>query len=278
MPDNGQDPNLHYVSNTMYRGPSGFNGVIQVAKNPFGAAGESMYDGAAGAYAVRCRVAGSATGRQGQYSLIWTKQGRPNTPLLMFALPHHVLSFDSTTRSHQLGFQLTTTTKGKATAVIADSWTMLEPKLPIGIGFAPWDPVSGSVSVLSAGAKATIHNVAVSEVGQNMDGLINDASMYFSGKRASKFATLLYTIHDLLGDQALADAALTKLKAAVARFVENRQQFPLVYETAWKGCVSSAAYVTGDPISDFGNTYYNDHQLQVSHASSLLSLTAFVHR
>jgi endo-1,3(4)-beta-glucanase len=138
---------------------------------------------------------------------------------------------------------------------------MLEPELPTGMGFAPWDPAGGSVSTLSVAAKATIQSVAASEVGQDMDAKINDASMYFSGKRASKFATLVYTIRDLLGDPGLADAALSKLKAAVARFVENRQQFPLVYEAAWKGCVSSAAYVTHDPISDFGNTYYNDHQL-----------------
>jgi endo-1,3(4)-beta-glucanase len=117
------------------------------------------------------------------------------------------------------------------------------------------------VSTLSATAQAAIQSVAASEVDQDMDGWINDASMYFSGKRASKFATLVYTVRDLLGNRALADAALTKLKAAVARFVENRQKFPLVYETAWKGCVSSSTYVTHDPISDFGNTYYNDHQL-----------------
>lgn len=28
---------------------------------------------------------------------------------------------------------------------------------------------------------------------------------------------------------------------------------------AWGGVVSSATYATGDPLIDFGNTYYNDH-------------------
>lgn len=259
IPDNGQEPNFVRASNTMYRGPAGFNGVVQVAKNPFGDAGESLYDAAAGAYPVDGRVSGSVTGSSGQYKLSWTKKGRTDTALLMFALPHHVEAFDSTTKSHQRGFQLATTVKGMATAVLADSWTMLEPNLPTGIGFAPWDPLLGSVSTLSAAAKARILSIAASEVGQDMDKAINDESMYFSGKRASKYATLVYAIRELLGDQALADTALAKLKAAVARFVENRQTYPLVYESAWKGCVSTASYATNDPNKDFGNTYYNDH-------------------
>jgi endo-1,3(4)-beta-glucanase len=32
-----------------------------------------------------------------------------------------------------------------------------------------------------------------------------------------------------------------------------------VYDTVWKGVVSSGSYDTGDPGLDFGNTYYNDH-------------------
>ena len=67
------------------------------------------------------------------------------------------------------------------------------------------------------------------------------------------------TINDLLGDTGLAQAGLNNLKAAFARFVDNRQQNQLVYETAWGGVVSNASYVTGDAGVDFGNTYYNDH-------------------
>jgi endo-1,3(4)-beta-glucanase len=67
------------------------------------------------------------------------------------------------------------------------------------------------------------------------------------------------TINDLLGDQGLAQSGLNKLKASFARFAENRQKYPLVYENAWGGVVSSASYATGNPGADFGNTYYNDH-------------------
>lgn len=75
----------------------------------------------------------------------------------------------------------------------------------------------------------------------------------------AKFAAIVYTIHDLLGDIALAEAGLDNLKASFAVFASNTQDFPLVHETSWGGIVSSATYTTGDSNADFGNTYYNDH-------------------
>jgi endo-1,3(4)-beta-glucanase len=69
----------------------------------------------------------------------------------------------------------------------------------------------------------------------------------------------MMTINDLLGDTALAKTGLDTLKTAFARFAKNQQEYPLVYESAWGGVVSSATYVTGNSGEDFGNTYYNDH-------------------
>ena len=65
-----------------------------------------------------------------------------------------------------------------------------------------------------------------------------------------------------MDEKALGQAGLQNLKNAFMRFVENRQQFPLVYDEVWGGVVSTQAYITGDPIADFGNTYYNDHHFQ----------------
>jgi endo-1,3(4)-beta-glucanase len=42
-------------------------------------------------------------------------------------------------------------------------------------------------------------------------------------------------------------------------FAQNKQQYPLAYESQWGGVVSTVTYRTGDPFADFGNTYYNDH-------------------
>jgi endo-1,3(4)-beta-glucanase len=63
----------------------------------------------------------------------------------------------------------------------------------------------------------------------------------------------------MLGDNTLAQGGLQQLKVAFDRFVQNAQQYPLVYESAWGGVVSSATYNTGDTGADFGNSLYNDH-------------------
>jgi endo-1,3(4)-beta-glucanase len=78
----------------------------------------------------------------------------------------------------------------------------------------------------------------------------------------AKFAQIVYVLHDLLDNPSVAQAGLSNLKDAFAVFVEHRQQFPLVYESAWGGVVSSASYALNDPGADFGNTYYNDHHFQ----------------
>jgi endo-1,3(4)-beta-glucanase len=55
--------------------------------------------------------------------------------------------------------------------------------------------------------------------------------------------------------------------------VNNNQQFPLVYDTVWRGAVSSASYLTNDAGQDFGNSYYNDHHFHYGyfvHAAAVI--------
>lgn len=72
-------------------------------------------------------------------------------------------------------------------------------------------------------------------------------------------------MNDLAGNRNLAAAGLQKLKDAFSTFINNNQQFPLVYDTVWKGVVSSASYATGDQGVDFGNSLYNDHHFHYSY-------------
>lgn len=261
IPDNGANPMMEVISNTTLRGPTGFSGTIQVAKNPGGEAGERVYDRSAGVYATNARISGSVNNSQGSYALQWEKAGKDagSTPLLMFALPHHVQSFDDATRGRQTDIRLVTTTKGNATAVTGESWTMVESNLPIDMDLAPWQPGTSGRVALSEAAKQFIRNVAPAELSQDMDGQTNLNSMYFSGKALNKFAGMIYTVHELVQDRGMAANALQTLKRCFDRFVQNRQIFPLVYDTVWKGVVSSGTYETGDPGLDFGNTLYNDH-------------------
>lgn len=90
-------------------------------------------------------------------------------------------SFDATTAKAVTTVALNTTTKGIATAVVADSWTLVE-KLPTTMGFAPWSPALGNVQTLSAAAISKIASVAALEISQNMSAQTNLNSMYYSGK------------------------------------------------------------------------------------------------
>ena len=259
VPNDGQDPQLKLVSNTQLQGKRGWSGAIQVAKNPAGHSGEIVYDGSAGVFPTSGAVSGSVSGTTGTYRIQWRKAGDIALPLLMYALPHHAQSFDAISTRGKRPLQLQTTTKGVATAVVGDSWTFVESRLPTDIGFAPWTPAVGSRSNLSQAASALIQQVAVVELNQNYDAQTNLDSMYFSGKALAKFGTLIYTVHDLLKQPSIASQGLIKLKAAFARFANNQQINALVYDTVWNGIVSNGSYKTGDPGQDFGNTYYNDH-------------------
>lgn len=46
----------------------------------------------------------------------------------------------------------------------------------------------------------------------------------------AKFAQIVYTLHDFVGNTALAQAGLNTLKQNFAVFINNQQQYPLVYE------------------------------------------------
>jgi endo-1,3(4)-beta-glucanase len=176
----GKGLSFTVVNNSLAQATSNFNGIIQIAKNPGGAA-ESLYDAACGVYSTTANLSGGVNGATGSYTLSFAKAGITDATLMMFALPHHVESFSQITRSALTTVQLNTTTKGLATAVLADSWTLVE-SLPTGMGFAPWSPSLGPRKSYSAAEVAAIHSVAASEVSQNMNQQTNLNSMYFSGK------------------------------------------------------------------------------------------------
>lgn len=178
----GSSLDLQLVGNGLIRASSAFTGTIQLAKDPNGA-GEALYDAACGSYATGVSISGTATGMVGSYTFTFEKAGLSGAPLLMFALPHHVDSFDATTGAAvQSTLQLKTTTKGMGTAVVADSWTMVEPRMPVAMSFLPWSPTEGSKSTLSAAAKAKILAVAQSELSQDISAQTDLNSMYYSGK------------------------------------------------------------------------------------------------
>ncbi|KAI9790440.1 MAG: hypothetical protein M1816_005104 [Peltula sp. TS41687] len=267
--------NLQQKSNTRIEATSKFTGIVQVAKTPSGSAGEDVvFDASAGVFAAGVSLSGLTSGKLGNYTFQFEKFGFDTSrQLLMFALPHHVESFDDNTNMARTTVMLQTTTKGIAKAVRADSWTMKEGNLPTEIGFDPWNTENRGQVALSPLAVQLIDQVGAREVTQDFNARTNLDSMYFSGKALSKYATLVYTLSKLAPNPSQAQAGLNKLKAAFAVFSENRQRFPLAYDSSWGGVVSTAAYVTGDSLADFGNTFYNDHHFHYAyfiHAAAII--------
>lgn len=99
----------------------------------------------------------------------------------MYALPHHVASFEATTTGQrvQRDIQLQTPTKGKATAVISNQWRIIESVLPSK--WATWLPSTG-VGLSDATRKKLIDQVARKELEVDVFAGRSTDSMYFSGK------------------------------------------------------------------------------------------------
>jgi endo-1,3(4)-beta-glucanase len=279
--DANSSPNIILNDSQTIQISSGFSGIIQVAKLAGGDTAPGIYDSSAGVYAVAGEVSGTIVSQftlpvtgttTASYSLSWTKAGATSKTLLMFALPHHVQSFDGTTGALKTPITLQTTTKGIATGLLADRWTMIE-QLPNEMSFAPYSPSKGSVTTMPAAAVSLIAQTAAEELGEDINAQTNLDTMYFSGKGLAKFAAVVYVAHDLANTTGIAAAGLVKLKAAFDVFVQNHQTNRLVYDTTWKGVVSIAGYT--DIGADFGGkiflasrkdrsltvlgTAYNDH-------------------
>ncbi|OLN95598.1 putative endo-1,3(4)-beta-glucanase-like protein 3 [Colletotrichum chlorophyti] len=277
-----QKPTLGMMGEKTISGPQGFSGLVQVAKNSKGKSGVQVFSKAAGAYPVRAAISGSVSGKTGTYTLSWTKGGVQELTLLMFALPHHVKSFDEETKKGLTDVTLASTTKGVATATFANAFTMVEKDLPTDMGFDPWSPRLGSVGsknatggTVSTEAKAAIVTAAKVELAGDIVELTNLTSKYFAGIAFSKYARALYAAHSIAGDTSLTSEALKKLETAFDRYINNVEPNPLVYDNVWKGLVSNGSYGNNDTSIDFGNTYYNDHNFHFGYYVYTAAMISF---
>ncbi|CAI5760641.1 unnamed protein product [Candida verbasci] len=183
---------------------------------------------------------------------------------IIYALPHHqetIINVEPT------GLSLDSPTKGLMKGYLTDELVM-EEKLPVDILFEPWSESKQQVTYTQV-QKEKIRQAATEEVKQDVVGMANIDSMYTSGKILDKFAYIAYVCHFILQDQQLTNIILPKVKTAIEIFANNMQIFPLVYDTVWKGLISSA-----DPGADFGNSNYNDHHFHYGYHIHAIALVA----
>jgi endo-1,3(4)-beta-glucanase len=272
-PEDSGTPPLSLRNSSTIIGPAHFSGTIQIAKAPTPDS-ESIYDLSAGTYATNASITASVTRDVGTYTISWTPAGLSNRYLLMFVLPHHLESMDGGTATALTNLTLQTTTKGMATALLADQMTLVENQLPLDIQFAPW-AVNGQHSIPES-ARWTIVNAATTELAQNISAATDDDSMYWNGKALAKYAMLIYAVNSIGDNSSLAAFGLENLKDAFQIFVDNNQSVPLYYDAYWGGVTSSASYLQNNPGLDFGATYYNDHHFHYGYFVYTAAIIAYL--
>ncbi|KAF9571879.1 hypothetical protein EC968_010607 [Mortierella alpina] len=231
-----------------------FTGLLQIAKVPLGneVEAEKLYDAAVGVYATSGDLVVRDMYTQNNaagYRIDWILAGNSSKSFMHFTLPHHrdILTDTATATS----LVLPSTTKGKMVAYLGQSWHFLEPDR-ITVGFLP----DGWPDRVSQERLTRIREQVQLDVQVNFENATNAQSLYYTGKALAKFGLMCLVAADVLKeDPSLKQTCLEKLKTVFSRFLENKQQFPLVYDTTWKGLITSQA----GPDVDFGNGWYNDH-------------------
>ncbi|KIM33364.1 glycoside hydrolase family 81 protein [Serendipita vermifera MAFF 305830] len=265
---------LHLKGKSTIESRHQFDGLIQVTKVPRDERQfDTLADPCAGTWANSVQVSAyydiSCPSKIG-YTFDFRLDSRScsTNNLLMYALPHHVESLKKKTHSTYPEF-LQSTTKGVMTAIVGSYWNLQEDHI-FRDDFCDMNASSDTI-ILSKIAK--IASSAREEALGDPTAESNLDSMYFAGKALDKYACLCWVICAVLKDTDLAQKTLSKLKEAFSRFAENRQRFPLTYESAWGGLVSTAMYETGDLMMDFGNGCYNDHHF---HYGYFIHTAAFI--
>ncbi|KAJ0393261.1 hypothetical protein P43SY_008260 [Pythium insidiosum] len=143
----------------------------------------------------------------------------------------------------------------KSSSAGTASWQLTEPELPQNIDFyAPRKPDASLVE------KYQIKQKLEDDI--KSDWKIDGISYYFSGKLYQKYASLCLMADDEAisgGDKTLMRTCVDKLEAIVDKFLSNAFPSPLVYDTVYRGIITSEVFKKNDVNADFGNGIYNDH-------------------
>ncbi|QPG74856.1 hypothetical protein FOA43_002192 [Brettanomyces nanus] len=248
------------------------NCSIQLARDKF-----SSYDSAAGCFPTAVTLKASVSGSTGTYSFNYTTQGSSNKGTsLIYALPHQIESFTSSTSSKKTAATLLDTVHGEMTGYLTNVFEMSE-SLPTSIGIDPWSSISGwSKPSYTTDEMSKIKAAALIDAAADVYTASNSDSMYFSGKVLDKYAYVLYVLYYVVKDESASKAFLKKMKTAIERFSNNKQTYPLCYETNWKGICSTGGMADGDTSLDYGNAFYNDHHFHYGYHIHAAALTAVV--
>lgn len=111
--------------------------------------------------------------------------------------------------------------------------------------------------------------------------LPREGSYYFKGKLLQKWGTMCLVAKKLseTTNPDLAETAkvgIAKLQLLMMDFISNSSAYPLVYDTVYKGIISSEALVKHDVNVDFGNAVYNDHHYHYGYTVTAAAMTLYL--
>lgn len=284
LPEGTSDFELKADDPFNIKGSSSVDGlIIQFAKAPTDNSNkrkrdtsgdkEGYYDQAAGTYVDGCSLGGSSSGGSATYSFDYLTKGKSASGApIVFALPHHVKSLAGDTANYATGLELASTTKGKMAGFLTSLLVMAE-TLNTGLGFLP--QVEGSLTY-TADQLAILASAANDEIQADIPGTVSGmGSNYFSGKVMDKYAYILLVISDVLKDDDVAKQTLKQLQKAFEEFTDNKQTYPLMYDTRYGGVTSLSAQ-DGDTGADFGSLYYNDHHFHYGYFIHAAAIVGYV--
>eukprot|EP01137_Pigoraptor_chileana_P028599 Opistho-2@12720 len=226
--------------------------VVRIANAPNGQASEiAILDTYKDVYPTAGTVSAVANGDTSVVSFSFTSRsmsGASNPDgLLLTALPHHVDVLPSASIVSGLSYS---TIRGAAVGAVGSVWTMTEGLTTVAWS-SPRSIPSDKLSAISAALTYDVGNITMTK-----------GDTYFGGKEVAKYARLAL-IADETGASALATAARQKVQDRIDAFFNGAMSDNIMYDPTWGGLVTMAS--AGDPGSDFGFGYYNDHHFHLGY-------------
>lgn len=278
-----------------------FNGFVQaayVSNNHDGDASDmsvlQLYQHSAGVFAKGARVVHDADDAESfhfDWNLETVTSGHchhnAQPVFLHFALDHLREMFVSSTVTPTPELTLYAHTRGPmrayATSTATPKWEFRVPASTSALveEHTAFYPPQASLSPDKVAALNLCQVLKDEIYGDWEQALPNEGSYYFKGKALQKFGTMCLLAKQLAETTspemlAVAQHGIARLQKIFSAFVANTSAFPLVYDTVYKGIVSSEAFARRDINVDFGNAVYNDHHYHYGYVITAAAMVLYL--
>ncbi|GLD95064.1 hypothetical protein PINS_up003689 [Pythium insidiosum] len=215
----------------------------------------------------------------------------PAVTHLHFALPHMEQLLDHSTVVRRSELRLWSHTRGRMQAYSlrandpaqgAPQWRFRVPQelsATVDAQATAFVPVHRPPLSRDVVAEIGLVDVLHHEIAQTdwRHAIPHEGSYYFKGKALQKFATMCLVAQQLTSSthpelKPLLDQGVRQLRELIMAFVKNEAAHPLVYDTVYRGIISSEALHKRDVNVDFGNAVYNDHHYHYGYLVTAIAI------